>query len=142
MAAACGEAGAPGLHEQWTDLDAARARWSTSGIVDYEYRYTRSCECLPSDLDAPSIEVRDGVVARVWDERTGATAPAERYDWYFTVADLFTEIEQAIEQGVHRLDVAYHPILGHPTTLTIDYDERVVDEELILPTIGPVSPLD
>ena len=124
------------------NLSAARTRWSVNDIVEYEYRYARSCECLPTDLTAPTIEVRDGVIVRVWDERTGATAPADRHAWYFTVDDLFAEIEQAIDQDVHELEVAYHPSLGHPTTLIIDYDARMADEELILTTIGPVLPLD
>jgi hypothetical protein len=68
----CGDAAGPGFGtEQWANLHTARGRWSDSGISDYAYGYVRSCEGLPTDVTAPSIEVRDGAIVRVWDGRTG-----------------------------------------------------------------------
>ncbi len=139
--AACREATGPGEVDR-AALALARERWQASGIVDYEYRYTRSCECLPTDLTSPVIEVRAGAIVRVWNEQTGESAPPESLDRYFTVADLFGLIAAAIEQGVHELEAQYHPTRGHPTVLRIDYDAQAADEELILPTVGPVLPLD
>jgi hypothetical protein len=139
----CGDSAGPGLGtEEWANLHAARGRWSDSGISDYAYGYMRSCECLPTDVAAPSIEVRDGAIVRVWDGRTGESVPADRYGWYFTVDDLFAEIARAIADGVYQLQADYHPTLGYPTMLVIDYDARMADEELILRTIGPVLLLD
>jgi hypothetical protein len=86
--------------------------------------------------------VRDGAIVRVWDGRTGEPVPPDRYRWYFTVDDLFAKIERAIADGVYQLQADYHPILGYPTMLVIDYDAQRADEELSLRTIGPVLPLD
>ena len=138
---ACGETAGPGKVDR-AALTAARERWQASGIVDYEYRYTRSCECLPTDLTSPSVEVRAGAIVRVWNAQTGVSAPPESFDRYFTVGALFGRIEDALEQGLHELEVQYHPTLGHPTALLIDYDAQVADEELVFPTVGPVVPLD
>jgi hypothetical protein len=138
----CGDADGPGVPNAWSELHAARWRWSMSGVVDYEYGYTRLCECLPTDLSEPRIEVRNGAIVRVWDERSGAEVPVDRYGWYLTVTALFAAIENAIAEGVHQLDVDYDPTLGYPLTLFIDYDAQMADEELILTTIGPVIPLN
>ena len=138
----CGDSAGPGVGtEEWAKLHTAWGRWIDSGIADYAYGYVRSCECLPTDVTTPSIEVRDGAIVRVWDGRTGESVPADRYGWYFTVDDLFAEIERAIAGGVSQLRVDYHPTLGYPTMLVIDYDAQMADEELILRTIGPVLPL-
>jgi hypothetical protein len=35
----------------------------------------------------------------------------------------------AIEQGAARVDVTYHPILGYPERIALDYDAVMADDE-------------
>ena len=47
-----------------------------------------------------------------------------------TVAGLFDLIQEAIDQGAYSISVVYHPDLGYPASLGIDYDRRIADEEV------------
>ncbi len=130
------------LAEHQQELDEARARWSGTGIVHYRFRYTRSCECLPEELTSPAIEVRAGAIVRVWDVATGESVPPAEYGRYFTVDGLFGVVQDGIDRRAHRIAVSYHPLLGHPTTLLVDYDSLSVDEEMAFPLIGAVQELN
>ncbi len=144
IAGGCGDGDSsgpePGANLQ-ARLDEARGRWQASGIVDYRYRYTRLCECPPEDLTSPAIEVRAGAIVRVWDVTTGAEVDPANFDRYFSVTDLFDLIQAAIDLPADEVSVTYHPALGHPTALLIDYQRSVADEEIAIPLIGGVQEL-
>ena len=48
----------------------------------------------------------------------------------FSIKDLFQEVERALYQNLAVLDTTYDSFYGFPTTLYIDRDERIADEEM------------
>ncbi len=46
-----------------------------------------------------------------------------------TVEGLFDLIADAIARRAYSIQAAYHPDLGYPESVYIDYDERQADEE-------------
>jgi hypothetical protein len=108
------------------DLARARQTWEASGVQDYELRLERYCYC---GLVGPVVVVvRDGVRVQVVPEDTESEyfSPADFPD----VEGLFEVIDDALRRRAHRLTVVYHPTLGYPTDIDIDYQENVADEEL------------
>jgi hypothetical protein len=56
--------------------------------------------------------------------------PTEQASWFPTVAEAFDLIQEAFDQGAHRVDVRYDPASGAPLDIYIDRVERAVDEEM------------
>ncbi len=116
--------GAPA--ERSPDLDAARARWADAGLDAYAMTLQRICFCPSPDYTGPfDVVVRDGGLESV--RLNGAAVESERG---MTVAGLFDLIDEAYDKGAETVDVAYDPELGHPTSIGIDYDTRMADEEI------------
>ena len=127
-AAACGDATGP-----TDELVHNRRLWLGQYIADYTYEFERWCYC-PLEWSQPvRLTVHDGAVITAEVIATGqALTPAEiAQRRYQPVDELFTVILDAIARGVADLDVDYHPTLGYPRRVAIDYDERMVDDEIL-----------
>ena len=108
-----------------TDLASARARWAAVGPDAYTMTLSRSCFC-PEEYRGPyRVSVRGGTVTRV--EMNGQTLPADRA---LSVEALFALLEDATARPAERIDVTYDARLGYPTSVAIDYDARIADEEV------------
>lgn len=105
-----------------------RAAWEAAGVSDYEYEIHRQCECSPEWVRPARVLVIGGEVEEAWYSDSGSLAPSPGY--YPTVDDLFDLIEEAIRREAPGLQVSYDPVLQYPTTISIDYDLEVVDDEL------------
>ncbi|MCI5144479.1 MAG: hypothetical protein D3923_02895 [Candidatus Electrothrix sp. AR3] len=119
----------PPTNPDQDNLSNNRALWESSHLstYTYTYTYTNKRECLCTPVEDLLITVNNGQVTSNAD-----TSPApEISNQLMTVEELFQVIEQAISDQVDRLDVIYNPTLGYPERITIDVDERMVDEELI-----------
>jgi hypothetical protein len=54
-------------------------------------------------------------------------AAVERYK---VMDGLFDLLQSAIDENAHTITAKYHPELGYPTEVWIDYEQNSVDEEL------------
>ena len=70
--------------------------------------------------------MRDGNIVTVND----LAYSEEIHRGIFSINDLFKEIEKASNQNVAVLETTYDSFYGFPTTLYIDRDERIADEEM------------
>jgi predicted RNA-binding Zn ribbon-like protein len=105
-----------------------RWEWQDENALDCMLRpvVRSAAELLTSErLDRVRVCAADNCdwlfLDQVWNEQTGESVREELLSHYFTVTDLFRLIEHAVRQGVDKLDVQYHPTLGHPTATLIDY---------------------
>ena len=106
-------------------LDEARARWAAADLDDYRMTLTRSCFC-PEYYRGPfEVAVDDGEVTAVGFQ--GRELPADRV---LTVDALFDLLAEAYASGAARVEVTYDATLGYPTSLYIDQDEQMADEEV------------
>lgn len=115
------------------DLDASRAAWQAAGITTYDYSYQRVCECHP-DIPADTIiAVRDGEIVGVRYAREDYLAdvelPADRWQWFRTIDDLFALVESAQAQSA-LVRVTFDERYGYPSTIYIDYVADLVGDEV------------
>jgi hypothetical protein len=127
--AACDLVG-PGDGDAAGDLERARQRWAGAAIDDYALTMERWCYC--GLLGPVRVEVRDGLVVDREVLEPGAPAGALLDALYPDVEGLFEVVEDAVRRHAHRLTVVYHPTLGYPSDIDIDYAENVQDEELAI----------
>jgi hypothetical protein len=116
----------PGEGATPDDLAAARARWAAAGLDAYRYTVSRQCFCPPEYSGPYEATVRDGALASL----TYAGRPADMQQFAVpTVEGLFDQIAGAYASGASSVRVTYDARLGYPTTLWIDQDPMMADEE-------------
>jgi len=128
------------------DLENAMSLWSTNGPTDYVYKYRQSCFCLPESLQPVMVTVKGGAVTEVVyavgvDEgfTPGDKVPNDIKHRVRTVDGLFDLIQDGID-GSDQLTVTYDDVYGHPTSIFIDDQTLVSDDELRI-TISDLAPL-
>jgi hypothetical protein len=121
--------------ESFEDLETRRqenlAKWQAAGVDHYEVLYDGLCFCFPQPDG--TVLVRDGEILSVRDLRTGEEIDNPLLDRPFgfnSVERVFSIIAGAISYHAVRIDVDYHPELGYPTRVYIDYVYEIADEEV------------
>ena len=121
------------------ELDAARARWQAAALVSYEYGYNKYCDCHRENPPETVVTVRSGKVTGVRHRPVGTTtevpAAEKNLSYYWTVDELFALVASALERGV-QVRVAYDTELGFPRQIYIDYDAKLIGDELDLRLTG------
>jgi hypothetical protein len=110
-------------------LDRNRQLWNERGLSDYQYVFNWSCFCLPEYTAPVNIKVERGEWTEI--SSVGDGVPVIEKDWrrYKTIEELFDIIDEALLQDAKEIRVEYDPDLGYPSSVFIDYDERIADEE-------------
>ena len=121
------------------NLDAARARWKSAAISSYEYGYNKYCDCHRESPPETVVTVRGGTVTSVRHRPVGTTVEVPAADknlqYYWTVDGLFELVAAAQARGV-QVRAAYDAELGFPREIFIDYDAKLIGDELDLRMTG------
>lgn len=128
-ASACGLVEPDSEEEAWREaLETARARWEQANLRAYAFTFRQACECLHTGpVRITVVEGETNAVATVADD---TPVPEDRWPALSTIEELFALIERGIDEPVDELDVDYHWLLGHPTHISLDWVENMVDDEL------------
>ena len=133
---ACSMLGSGVNREAQTELNRQRRQWRAQEIGSYSYTVRRICFCAPPFTDPVLVRVRDGrVEGRSFVESGGAVDPTQAQHWP-AVDGLFDLIQDAIDRDADAIAVEYHPQLGYPTSISIDYSQMMADEELSITAEG------
>lgn len=123
----------PGEKPDYTTLEAAldenRTKWKTAAAQRYQFRFQRSCFCLPDYTRAVHLTVNDSRVEAAEFADTNEAVDPEHFGRYETVEALFELIAEAIEGGAARIDAEFDGELGYPVNLYIDRHLMMADEE-------------
>ena len=119
----CSETESP---EIISSYEANKEKWENTSILDYSFVFQVSCYCIEEYTSPKAVSVRDGNILTVND----LAYSEEIHRGIFSINDLFKEIEKASNQNVAVLETTYDSFYGFPTTLYIDRDERIADEEM------------
>ena len=120
--------------QTYAAFSIARERWQASGPRSYRYRYHRVDQSQHhADPYRPVIvEVHDGVARAIVLEATGEPAPDAfvAAGLYPTIDGSFAQIDRALQREPVFVKVSYHPELGYPVDVFVDFTRDIVDEEL------------
>jgi hypothetical protein len=128
MAQDCDDLSAP-ERQLLRDLDDAREQWADHGFSDYALTLRHDCFCGEEARGPVVVQVRFGEVAgRVYQE-SGQPVSGDYARFFPDVEGLFDFIESAIDQDAAEIRVEFHPELGYPTQIAVDFIENAADEE-------------
>ena len=116
-------------------------RWAARAPASYQIVLRRtSCECTPAMLATVQVTVREREVRSVIDVQTGEPVTTELYH-VMTIEQLFGVVADALDQDAHRVTVEYDDEWGYPSSIYIDYDRQMVDDELSI-TAQDLTPVE
>ncbi len=125
---ACTTAGPDRLFGPRIELTRNAQRWRAQGLAAYSLVERRVCFCI--ERGPVRVVVRGGVVDSVVVIAGGAVLTSAEAAQYRSVGGLFAVIADALDRDAASLQVTYHPTLGYPTSISIDYSAQVADEEV------------
>lgn len=110
-------------------LQAAEEKWQQNRPRHYIYTLQRTCFC-PREYNNPiEIRVLNGVVQKAMLPREGSPLPSVRMDEALTINNLFDIIHKAVDKKAASIDVKYDWRYGYPSSIAIDWDKMMADEE-------------
>ncbi|SJM90309.1 exported hypothetical protein [Crenothrix polyspora] len=110
-------------------LQAAEKKWQQNQPTHYIYTLQRTCFC-PREYNNPiEIRVLNGVVQKAMLPREGTPLPSVRMDEALTINNLFDVIHKAIDKKAASIDVKYDWRYGYPSSIAIDWEKMMADEE-------------
>jgi hypothetical protein len=113
------------------ELQAARQRWRTNGLVTYHFHFKwwGCVNCHPNFTELVRVDVRDGSIVGVTKLATGEALPPDQWVHY-TVEGLFDWIEGKLALHPEVIAVTFDPVLGHPVSGFVDQYSLMNDDEM------------
>ena len=113
-----------------SQLDNNRKKWDSEMASNYQFSFQWSCFCIIDFVAQVNITVRDNRIHSAafveGDVPIPLNVAVERYQ---SMDGLFDLLQSAIDANAHTISAKYHPELGYPTQVWIDYEQRTADEE-------------
>jgi hypothetical protein len=100
--------------------------WSEQNITNYSYTLRVNCYCVIERNGPHLIKVTNNKIVSV----NGQPYNPELTGILPTVNELFDIIQTKLTQKPFQQSLEYHPVLGYPTSVYFDMDERIADEEV------------
>ncbi|MEX1183272.1 MAG: DUF6174 domain-containing protein [Gemmatimonadota bacterium] len=111
------------------DLRDSRRRWENSALTDYSFVLQRACFCGMEAMGPVRITVEDGVRTSAIYVESGEPV-GSMYEQHFpTMAGLFDQLEEMFARA-DVIEAEYHPTLGYPVEVQIDFITNAIDDEL------------
>jgi len=112
--------------ESLTPFEQNKRKWEALEVESYTFSFQISCFC-PSEFTLPKqVKVVNNTITHV-----NGVAYDKDTNWDIrTIDQLFDIIADAEKKDAHVLEVKYDPNKGYPTSIFIDYDEMIADEEV------------
>jgi Family of unknown function (DUF6174) len=113
-----------------SELTVARQRWEAGRPSAYDYTLGLSCFC-PTEITRSVVIVVNGntVESRKYAD-TGETVAANYNASFPSLDGLFDVLVQSSARKPAVFDATYHPSLGYPTRVAIDFAFNTADDEM------------
>jgi hypothetical protein len=113
-------------------LDQALETWDVQGPASYSFTWQQGCECTAETTAPIRITVVDNAITDAVYVETQLPVAADVRSHLLTIDGVFGTIQDAIDHGAYAITVAYDSESGLPSSVGVDYDEHLADEELWL----------
>ncbi len=108
------------------DAKSQENKWIRKNLTNYSYTLIVNCFCVIERIGPHMIKVKDNKIVSV----NGKPYNLEQTGMLPTVNELFEIIKLKLSQKPFQEAIVYDPILGYPSSVYFDMDERIADEEV------------
>jgi hypothetical protein len=108
------------------DAKSQEKKWIRKNITNYSYTLIVNCFCVTERRGPHMIKVKDNKIVSV----NGQPYNVEQTGMLPTVNELFEIIKLKLSQKPFQEAIVYDPLLGYPSSVYFDMDERIADEEV------------
>ena len=135
LAMSCRDAVGPG--GQISDLETAHRRWQAQNLHTYAFTLQRSCFC--ANVHRLFVAVVSDAVVGVLDLDTGTFVDPALGE---TVEDLFTFVQNAIDNDARLIRAEYDAAKGFPAAIDFDGKAEIADDEISfrVTDVHPITP--
>ncbi|MCB0391331.1 MAG: hypothetical protein KDD58_08570 [Bdellovibrionales bacterium] len=108
----------------WEESSAGKA---------YEYTYTKKCFCIDENSEIKVSVDSSGIIVGVQKINQNGQFESlsnEELNQIVSIEDLFMTIKQKVDGDLDYVNVNYDENLGYPSLVYIDYDFRMIDDEI------------
>lgn len=105
-------------------------RWQSLGWENYDVVYQRQCFCVAAVTKKIRVKVRGGRINDAVYAEDNGTLVSDINHGLKSIDDWFKLISNAIDRPADSLQVSYDEALGYPRSLSIDYYQRMADDEV------------
>lgn len=114
------------------ELETRRAAWEATRPPSYTMVQQHDCPCPPERLRPAIVSVtNEAVTGAVWEE-DGSPVGAADLAIFLSVREVFDLVQNVAEANVPGLRVDYHPQLGYPALVLIDYARAGTDDDRLI----------
>lgn len=122
------------------DIAANDQRWQAADIRDYRFVLMVGCYCPMNAMMPITVEVRDSAVVTLTDANGVVVAlddaGAGFFMKYTTIDSIYTELTSTRFGEADKLTITFDATYPVPTTVSADFIEMAVDDELYLGISG------
>jgi hypothetical protein len=108
------------------EVNSQQKLWNEKNISNYTYSLRINCFCVTERVGPHMIKVVNNKITTVngqpYNPDVTGTLP--------TVTELFEIIKLKLAQKPYQQNIKYDPVLGYPTEVHFDMDQRIADEEV------------
>lgn len=126
----CGLLGSSRHEDIQRELNRNRRQWEAQAIQNYRYVGRRGCYCPGEVVDPVVVEVRSGQITSLTYQQSDESVGPTYAGLWPPLDGVFEIVQDAVDREAAGIDVQYHAELGFPRSISIDYMEHAVDEEL------------
>ena len=116
------------------DIAPNYQRWNEAGIRDYRFVLMVGCYCPMNAMMPITVEVRDSAVVTLTDANGEVVAlddaGASFFMKYTTIDAIYAELTSARFDEADKLTITFDPTYPVPATISADFIEMAVDDEL------------
>ncbi len=111
-------------------MDQGRQLWESDGFESYKMDFQWHCFCHPTYTSPVVVAVEPGgLIGSVVYADGGLPVDQTAFGGFRTVEGLFELVQDALDRKPHSISVQYHPDMGYPLLVAIDFVENVADDE-------------
>jgi Family of unknown function (DUF6174) len=127
-------------HDVAADIAANHKRWKETNIRDYRFSLMVGCYCPMNAMMPITVEVRDSKVVSMIDANGVVISTddpgADFFLKYTNINRVYTELTSTWFREADKLTVTFDPTYPVPATVSADFIEMAVDDELYLGISG------
>jgi hypothetical protein len=111
------------------NLFRAQSRWDRAGVSAYTYTFETMCFCPEEIRTATDVQVLDAEIIDLSfvDPKFVDEVPFQ--ERFKTIDELLALVQDAIDRSAASIRAEFHPELGYPVDVFIDYEAMMADEE-------------